>query len=157
MVSNPKTSKTLKPPTKQARMKSNFINNGLSVNNNHSNPVLQQPDVIVLSSDSSEDDRDVLVIEGSKTQARQLKQMDVIALCPLSRPGNPCKECKVEKRLGGKKFSCHCGANTIWLSKGRVRSAEAHWSTGMSEFHFTYQYHDLNTNCWIFLDRDLYR
>ncbi|EGG10021.1 uncharacterized protein MELLADRAFT_94343 [Melampsora larici-populina 98AG31] len=55
--------------------------------------------------------------------------MNVIELCPLSIPGDECKRCKVETRTGGKDFSCHCGAKTIWLGHGRVRIAQAHWAT----------------------------
>ncbi|KAH9820386.1 hypothetical protein DFH28DRAFT_1121611 [Melampsora americana] len=133
VLSNPKISNVVDPPSKQARLELNVVDNSSKLNiiNNQSNAIIDidKSDLIVLSSDSSHDDRDVPINEGSKIQKCQLKQMNLIEICPLSRPGNPCKQCKVEKCLGGKLFSCHCGANTIWLGKGRVRSAEAHWAT----------------------------
>ncbi|EGG01621.1 uncharacterized protein MELLADRAFT_92001 [Melampsora larici-populina 98AG31] len=111
--SNPRTpnnSTDSSPPVKQARTAFHVSN------------------IIVISSDD-ETNFEAAETRTSKDQKHHIKHMNVIELCPLSRPGDECKRCKVEMRTGGKDFSCHCGAKTIWLSHGRVRIAQAHWAT----------------------------
>lgn len=127
--SSPKSSKASMPLTKRPR----------TVTPNKFTAI--KSDVMVLSSD---DDTDVPGIGGLQNEKRRIKQRRVIKLCPLSRPGSNCKRCKVDTRLGGKRFSCHCSAKTIWLSKGRVGSAEAHWTTDK-----------LLTSLWFYVDLDL--
>ncbi|EGF97335.1 uncharacterized protein MELLADRAFT_85855 [Melampsora larici-populina 98AG31] len=99
LVFDPETSNETRPPVKQPRTACPDKSTAIESN------------VIILSSD---DESNVQKIQGSKNQKHHTKNTN---------------RCKVEKSPGGKNLSCHCGAKTIWLGKGRVRSAEAHWAT----------------------------
>ncbi|EGF97494.1 uncharacterized protein MELLADRAFT_69961 [Melampsora larici-populina 98AG31] len=99
--SNPRTpnnSTDSSPPVKQARTACHVSN------------------IIVISSDD-ETNFEPAETRTSKDQKHHIKHMNVIELCPLSRPGDECKQCKISHAI------------TIWLSHGRVRIAQAHWAT----------------------------
>ncbi|EGG06106.1 uncharacterized protein MELLADRAFT_87473 [Melampsora larici-populina 98AG31] len=88
--------------------------------------VINSSEVILVLSSDEEERRGFSKKNSAK---RKLRNVKVVNLCPLSTPNKNCNQCKVETRLGGKHFSCHCGAKSIWLSGGRVRPAETHWAT----------------------------
>ncbi|EGG10901.1 uncharacterized protein MELLADRAFT_92264 [Melampsora larici-populina 98AG31] len=91
-----------------------------------SDGVINSSEVILVLSSDEEERRGFSKKNSAK---RELRNVKVVNLCPLSTPNKNCNRCKVETRLGGKHFSCHCGAKLIWLSGGRVRPAETHWAT----------------------------
>ncbi|EGG09658.1 uncharacterized protein MELLADRAFT_95096 [Melampsora larici-populina 98AG31] len=69
-------------------------------------------------------------VKGSKT-GKNSKKKNMIDLCPLSKPDQPCIRCKVEPHEKGKIFTCHCGASPVTLRRGRIEAAQVHWKSAM--------------------------
>ncbi|EGF99437.1 uncharacterized protein MELLADRAFT_94635 [Melampsora larici-populina 98AG31] len=103
-------------------------------------------DVVLNQAKSKDQKNKSIVIESSKEdenpvplskteqnpkviKSKAQKQMDLLALCPLSTPDSPCDRCKVEKIGGDKIFHCHCGAKSKTLKQGRTLKAVEHWKT----------------------------
>ncbi|EGF99128.1 uncharacterized protein MELLADRAFT_94844 [Melampsora larici-populina 98AG31] len=88
---------------------------------------------ISISSDDEQNKNEVIFVSSNLSQKSKKKEKskkaDVLSLCPLSEPNNPCIRCKVEKHPKGKIFSCHCGAARVTLHEGRVEGAQMHWKS----------------------------
>lgn len=103
--------------------------------------------IIISSDDEATVNNEIIFVrstDGKTSQKKEPKKKhNVVLLCPLSQPNQPCVRCKVEKHPKGKVLRCHCGSESVTLHHGRAEGAQAHWKSGTHSF--------CSSSCMIFM------